>query len=104
MLDTVRKIQDILVGVDKERFDRDEMLQLALTRLVEIIGEAARRVSPTGRAQLPDVPWPDITGMRHRIAHDYLNVNLDKVWETAVDDLSTLIAELARVVPPEPPE
>jgi uncharacterized protein with HEPN domain/predicted nucleotidyltransferase len=104
MLDTARQTQEMLVGIDRERFDGDMMAQLALTRLIEVIGEAARRVSPAGRAQLPGIPWQDVTGMRHRIVHDYLHVDLDKVWETAVDDLPALIAELSRAIPPDPPE
>ncbi len=104
MLDTAREAQELLVGIDRERFDRDRMVQLALTRLIEVIGEAARRVSSDGRAQLPEIPWPEVTGMRHRIVHDYLNVDLDKVWGTIVDDLPVLIAELSKVVPSEPPD
>jgi uncharacterized protein with HEPN domain/predicted nucleotidyltransferase len=104
MLDTARQTQEMLREIDRERFDDDLLAQLALTRLIEVIGEAARRVSPTGRAQLPGIPWPKVTGMTHRIVHDYLNVDLDKVWETAVDNLPALITELSRVIPPEPPE
>src|SRR5262245_56351302 len=55
MLDTTRQTQEMLAGIDTERFDNDLMAQLALTRLIEVIGESARRVSPAGRAQLPGI-------------------------------------------------
>jgi uncharacterized protein with HEPN domain len=104
MLDAAREAYEIVANMEEERFNRDRIVQLAVTHLIEIVGEAARRVSPAGRARLPDVPWPEITGMRHRIVHDYTNVKSAKVWETATQDLLPLIEALEKVVPAEPPE
>jgi uncharacterized protein with HEPN domain len=104
MLDAAREAYGIAVATQKETFDQDRILQLALTHLLEIIGEAARMVSAGGRATMPTVPWSQITGMRHRIVHDYRNVNLDRVWHTAVDDLPPLIKALEEVLPESPPE
>ena len=104
MLDAAREAHAIVADMEKKRFDQDRILQLALTHLIEIIGEAARNVSASGRAAIPTVPWPDITGMRHRIVHDYRNVNTDRVWYTAVDDLPPLIEALEQALPENPPE
>ena len=72
----------------------DRVLQLALTHLVEIMGEAAKRVSVEGRLERADVPWPAIIGMRNRLAHDYRNVDLDVLYETVKTDLPALVRQL----------
>lgn len=70
----------------------DRLLELALVRLMEIIGEAAGRISPDTRAQLPDIPWSDVVAMRNRLIHGYDNVDHDILWDTVVYDLPTLLA------------
>jgi uncharacterized protein with HEPN domain len=62
--------------------DQDRMLELALVRLMEIIGEAAGRVTPETRAQLPNLPWSDIVAMRNRLIHGYDSVDPDILWTT----------------------
>jgi len=74
------------------------MLQLSLTRLVEIVGEAASRVAAADRAAYPQIPWPKIVGMRQRLAHGYDVVDLQVLWDTITDDLPPLIAELKRAL------
>ena len=83
MLEAARRISTRLSAADRAAFDRNEDLQLAMTHLLQTIGEAARMVSEATRAQLPAIPWRQITGMRHRIVHDYLNIDFDVVWDTA---------------------
>ena len=72
---------------------------MALIKDIEIIGEAAYQISPATRESLPDVPWEDIIGMRHRLVHAYFDINLDILWQTVTDDLPPLSAELERVTP-----
>jgi len=81
-----------------QRLDSDEVLALALTHLLQIIGEAARRVDPEFRRLHPGVPWTAIVGMRHRVVHDYLNIDEDIVWDVVSRDLPPLAAELAQIV------
>lgn len=100
MLDMARKAVSKVEGISREDYDDNENLRLALTHLVQIIGEAARLVSPEGRAAHPDIPWREITGMRHKIVHDYLNVDEDVVWEVVTHDLPSLVAILEKIVPP----
>ena len=103
MLDYARRANGRVAGVSRERFDSDEDLQIIITHLIQIIGEAATHVSPATREAHPEVPWIDIAGMRHRIVHDYVNIDLEIVWETATRRLPELITQLQKFTPPEPP-
>ncbi len=94
MLNAARKTQSFIAGKGRDALDEDEILALALTRLLEIVGEAARNVSEEAQRELPKLPWPAIVGMRHRIAHDYLHVDHDVVWNTLTVDLPRLVAVL----------
>ncbi|MGH3799554.1 MAG: HepT-like ribonuclease domain-containing protein [Pseudonocardiaceae bacterium] len=69
-------------------------LRLALTKLVEIVGEAAKHVSNDLRASHPEVPWSAATRMRDRLVHHYFDINLDVLWTTVTDDLPRLLAVL----------
>ena len=85
-------------GRSRESLNTDRMLALSLVKLVEIMGEAASRVSQETRSQLPRIPWVQIISMRNRLTHAYFDIDLDIVWKTATEDLVLLIAELERVV------
>ena len=74
--------------------DRDRMLVLALTKCVEIIGEAAYQLELVTQTQLPTIPWDDIIAMRHRLVHAYFDINLDILWQTIQDDLPPLAEKL----------
>ena len=78
--------------------DRDRFLYLGLQRLIEIIGEAASRVSEETRARHPRVPWRVIVGMRNRLIHGYEVVEPDTVWDTLVLDLPPLIGQLEAIL------
>jgi uncharacterized protein with HEPN domain len=104
MLDMARKSVAKTQGLSREVYDGNEDLRLALTYLVQIIGEAARRVSPQTCAAHPEIPWREIIGMRHRIVHDYMNVDEDILWHVVTKDLPPLIAALEKFVPPEEAE
>jgi uncharacterized protein with HEPN domain len=71
---------------------------LALTHLVEIVGEAAAHVSADGRERWPTMPWRGVVGLRNRIIHGYDTVDLDILWAIVQDDLPPLIAELRRIL------
>ncbi|MDP8922851.1 MAG: DUF86 domain-containing protein [Chloroflexota bacterium] len=92
ILDAARGACAALNGVSREAFDADENLRLAEAHRIQIIGEAARRVSPVGRAAHPEIPWHQITGMHHRIVLAYLNIQYSVVWEVVIRDLPNLIA------------
>lgn len=78
--------------------DADPIFRAALERFIEIIGEAASRVSDGLKRRMPAVPWLDIVGMRNRIVHGYAEVDRDLIWVTVNDDLPKLITELETVI------
>ena len=85
---------------DKARadLDKDRMLNLALVRLLEIIGEAASRIPKQKRDLYADIPWTEIVGLRNRLIHGYDEVDFDILWEIVVSDLPTLIAKLEAIL------
>lgn len=80
------------------------MLVLALVKAIEIIGEAGARVSIEGRDATPDVPWPEIVGMRNRLVHAYFDVDLDVVWTTVRHDLPPLVEALQAALEERKPD
>lgn len=79
--------------------DTDEQLMLAVVKLLEIVGEAAKNVSDETRQHAPEIPWRQIAGARDRLTHGYFDVNLDVVWRIVTDDLPPLIELLRRLLP-----
>jgi uncharacterized protein with HEPN domain len=77
---------------------------LALVRLLEIVGEAASRVPNDECAKYPEIPWPEIVGLRNRLIHGYDAVDLDILWQIIVHDLPPLIATHETIVVPSDPE
>jgi uncharacterized protein with HEPN domain len=98
MRDAAKQAVEFSSGRDRAALDGDTMLMLALTRLLEIVGEAAKHVSGPTRALAPGVPWREIAGTRDRIAHGYFDINLDTVWEIVATDLPKLLPELDRLL------
>ncbi|MFH1112804.1 MAG: HepT-like ribonuclease domain-containing protein [Pseudomonadota bacterium] len=82
----------------REDLDHDQMLTLALIKAIENVGEAACRLSPEFRERHPEIPWPSIMGMRHKLVHAYFEVNLDMVWDTTVNELLPLIQAVERII------
>lgn len=102
MLMFARRIRDKVTRVTRAEFEDNEDLQLALTYLIQIVGEAASKSSESLRSAYPEVPWVQIIGMRHRIVHDYLRVRASVVWETATNDILPLIQILEPLIPRDP--
>ncbi|MEK7668015.1 MAG: HepT-like ribonuclease domain-containing protein [Gemmatimonadota bacterium] len=103
MLDSAAKALGLVGGRTRAEFDADETLQLACLQLIQRVGEAARHTSEAFRAQHPEVEWDRIIGMRHRVVHDYFEVNWDIVWDVLAVHLSDLVERLQRFVPPAEP-
>jgi len=98
MLRNAREAIDITAGKDFGSLKRDRILELALIRLTEVIGEAAARVSLAGQKQHPSIPWAQVVGMRNRLIHGYDQVDLSVLWDTVKEDLPPLIAELEKIL------
>ena len=98
MLEHAREAVDLAAGESRKGLRSNRVLELALTRLVEITGEAAARVSPAGQARYPQIPWPEIIGLRNRLVHGYDAVDLDILWDILQFDLPPLIAALEGIL------
>jgi uncharacterized protein with HEPN domain len=101
MLDHAREVCGLVKGKNRSDLKKDRILELALVRLIEVVGEAAARVSPEGCRKYSRVPWSEITGMRNRLVHGYDQVDLDVLWDTIEHDLPPLVAELERILEPK---
>ena len=94
MLDAAREALSFVAGRNSEDLGRDRMLVLALVKEIEIIGEAASRISDESRKALPRIPWPKIIAMRNRLIHAYADVDLSIVWDTLTGARPELLREL----------
>lgn len=101
MLDAAKEAVELAAGKSRYDIESERTLNLSLVRLIEIVGEAANRVSPEGRTKYPAILWPQIIGMRNRLIHGYYNIDFDILYQTISEDLPSLIAELKKIVPPE---
>lgn len=85
-------------GRIRSDLDTDRQFNLALVRLLEIIGEAAARVTSTTRGRYPQIAWAQIFGLRNHLIHGYDTVDFDIVWRIVQTDLPPLIAELSAIL------
>ena len=90
ILDAISCIEEYAGGIDFEDFVSNKMVQDAVIRQIEIIGEASKRLSLEFKAGHRGIPWEDIAGMRDKLAHDYLGVNMEQVWLTVEKDIPNL--------------
>lgn len=96
-----RRLSEYVKDVCEEDFQRNQILQDAVVKRLEIIGEAANQVSGQFKNAHPEVPWPLLVGMRHRLVHEYFHIDLAKVWDVAKNEAPKLIQQIEPLVPPE---
>ncbi len=94
MVDALKSAIRFTKGRRREDLDNDEMLAFALVHALQIVGEAAGKVSAETRSQRPAIPWATLIGMRHRLVHAYFDVNLDILWTTAVEAAPALLVQI----------
>lgn len=105
MLDEARRARRFVEGKTRTDLDSDDQIVgFAVVRALEIVGEAANKVSQATRDTLPQVRWGDIIGMRNRMVHDYANVDYNIVWDVVVYDLPPLIIALEALFPEQTEE
>lgn len=97
MLDAALKAAEFSKGRRRSDLDQDEKLTLSLVHLLEILGEAAGKVSEDFRQSHPEIPWNRVTGIRNRLIHGYFDVDLDIVWQTVTGRLPELITQLKKL-------
>lgn len=98
MKDAAMEVLEFVKGKTKGDLENDRILQLAVVKDLEIIGEAASRISTECRDRYPELLWGDMIGMRNRLVHAYYGINLDMVWDTISNDLEPLVALLEKAI------
>ena len=98
LLSHAQEAVEILRGKTRSDLDTDRLLNLALTRLLEIIGEAANRVPDEIQIKYPDIPWLQMISARNRLIHGYDNVDFDILWIIVKDDLPALISQIEKIL------
>ena len=93
-----QKAVGFLGGMTLEDFAGDEKTAFAVVRALEIVGEAAKHVPQTIRDRYPEVPWRSMAGIRDKLIHDYVNVNLEVVWKTVTEDLPALVPQVQQII------
>ena len=98
MLDYSREALILIQGKVRNELDQDRTLNLALVRLMEIIGEAANRVSDETQAAYAEIPWFQIVSLRNRLIHGYDSVDFDILWGILTEELPSLVVALEKIV------
>ena len=93
-----QKAMGFVAGMTQEHFAADEKTAFAVVRALEILGEATKRIPQTICEQYPDVPWRSMSGIRDKLIHDYVSVNLEVVWKTVTEDLPPLVPMIQRIL------
>ncbi len=96
-----RQALKFMEGVSREEFDDNELIQNAVMRPLEIIGEAAGKLSSSFRKSHPEIAWQEMVGMRNRLIHEYFRIDFGAVWDTIHKDLPILINQIEPLVPKE---
>jgi uncharacterized protein with HEPN domain len=104
MLQAARAALEFLGPAKLEEYLRNEMLQSAIERKIEIIGEASRRVSKAFQLAHPEIPWKSIISQRNVVIHDYGEIKPERIWGVVKTHLPELVAKLEPLLPPLPPE
>lgn len=100
ILDSAVLVRNFVAGLAFETFEEDLKLQLAVIRLLEIVGEAAKNVSDEYKAGHPEIQWKKMAGMRDVLIHAYHEVDLDEVWRIVTRSIPELIEQMEPLVPP----
>ena len=98
MLDYSREALSLIGGKGRKELDQDRTLNLALVRLMEIVGEAANRVSDETQSAHTEIPWFQIISLRNRLIHGYDSVDFDILWGVITQELPALVAALEKIV------
>jgi uncharacterized protein with HEPN domain len=96
--DSLREVQTFIQGESYESFLEKRMVQNAVMRSFEVVGEAARRISPELRKAHPEMPWRLMSDFRNKLIHDYFGLDLEVIWRSATEDTSLLLQQIEKLV------
>lgn len=103
MLDGARTVREFTINVSFEQYFQDRKLQMAVERGIEIIGEAARRLSDSFRLKHPEIPWRNIIAQRNVLIHEYGEIRQERLWMVVNQHIPELIIQLEQLNIPAPP-
>lgn len=98
MLEATSEAMNFVAPHTREEFDQDRRLQFAVVRCIEIVGEAASRVSVEFRNAHEEIPWARIVSTRNRLIHAYFEIDMEVVWRTATQELPSLAERLTHIL------
>lgn len=98
ILDAIIAIETFTNGIDFEMFSQNLEKIFAVSRAIEIMGEAVKRIPDDVRYSYPNIPWRDMAGMRDKLIHDYFNTNLEIIWKTVQEDIPLLKVMILEVI------
>jgi len=98
ILDSIERIESYTAGVSKENFLENFMMQDAVMRQIEIIGEASNSISAEFQEKYEQLPWSQMRAIRNKIVHDYRGINLQIIWETVQNDLPALEEQVREIL------
>lgn len=104
MLEAAEKIQEFLKDKTFEDFMLDDMRRAAVERNLEIIGEAAGRISEELKHEQTEIPWQEIIALRNALIYEYYDIDYQKIWKVVSFDVPRLIEQIRPLIPPLPPE
>jgi uncharacterized protein with HEPN domain len=94
ILEASQELSEFIKGIDKKNFLASKVIRAATVRQIQIVGEAAKKLSDKTKNEYPGIPWKDIAGMRDKLVHDYFGVDYDAVWDTITIDIPSLVKKL----------
>ncbi|MGB3534807.1 MAG: DUF86 domain-containing protein [Microcoleaceae cyanobacterium] len=98
ILEALESAIEFIEGMGWEEFEQDKKTIFAVTRAIQILGEAAKKVPDSVRSQYPEIPWRAMAGMRDKVTHEYFGVDLRVLWDTVQQDLPPLVGLMQRVI------
>lgn len=97
ILDAISRIAEYTKGIKHEDFTKSNLIQAAVIREIEIVGEATKKLTQEFKEKHSKIPWKQIAGMRDKLIHDYFGVDLDAVWDTVQKDIPALYTQLLEI-------
>jgi uncharacterized protein with HEPN domain len=93
----IKKIQDYTKNLKQLDFNKNDLVQDAVIRNIEIIGEATKKISKNLKSSYVEIPWREISGMRDKLIHDYMGVDVEVVWKTVKEDIPLIKTLLQKI-------